>query len=254
MLKKLFLLSILMLGAGCSSVQHSSGIDYLHRFQSDVAGLDRKSNVSKLDPEIWNAASAEPILRFPAKIGLARIEDGRITDIPEEETLDWQLLSERSAAVTKFEHLNLIGLKKFRQPYWRPNIKEPSLTKSIRIAAARQHLDAIIVYEIDAKTRKNNTVLAIADLTIVGGAILPTRVINSEASARMSILDVRNGYNYGSAAVVSELKKFSTSWGSNERRVEIENSAKKEAYTDLSIKTETMLSELATKMAKRNGR
>jgi hypothetical protein len=46
-----------------------------------------------------------------------------------------------------------------------------SVIRGLRMGAARQHLDAASVYEVHAKA----TPLALADLTIVGAYLIPSR-------------------------------------------------------------------------------
>jgi hypothetical protein len=256
MYKIFTLLAVLTALGGCSmrhQVQTTSGQSYLQQYQEDTASNKpngAKQKAVSLNSEIRKAALTEPILTFPARIGLARIENGRLTDIPEPEAADWQKFSKDHKQLGQFVSVNVLGTANaFDTPRgWRYRSLSDISVESIRLAAARQHLDAVLIYEINSRARKNNTVLAIADLTIVGGAILPTRSITAEGSARALLVDVRNGYPYGSASSSTEISKFSSSWGSDEREVKIQKQALNQAYEELSPRIETMFEELFTQM------
>ena len=52
-----------------------------------------------------------------------------------------------------------------------------STITNIRHAAARQHLDHLLIHEIGAPSAERDTPFALADVTLIGGALLPTRKI-----------------------------------------------------------------------------
>ncbi len=256
MYKIFTLLAVLTALGGCSmvhQVQTTSGQSYLKQYQEDTTSHKENGTKQKgvsLDSKIRKAALIEPILTFPARIGLARIENGSLTDIPEPEAADWQNFFKDHKQLGQFVSVNVLGTANdFGVPRgWRYGSIADNSVESIRLAAARQHLDAVLIYEINSQARMNNTVLAVLDLTIVGGAILPTRSITAKGNARALLVDVRNGYPYGSASSSAELNKFSTSWGSDEREVKIQKQALKQAYEELSPKIEAMFEELFTHM------
>src|SRR5258708_5370106 len=76
-------LSLLLL-SGCATTQLSSGSEYLaaRPEYSPASGTD-------LDKDVARAADVEPLLRFPAKFGLARISGGQFVPVPPKEADAW---------------------------------------------------------------------------------------------------------------------------------------------------------------------
>lgn len=239
--------------------QTTSGADYLARYEADASITKAKTGARvtgkarRIDPEIREAAAVEPVLRFPARIGLARIERGRLTAIPASETAIWQKMAERHAALGSFDvvdplvaHATAEGLG-----YSSDSHDVGAMIRLIRLGAARQHLDAVLIYEVGARGGAESNGLAFMDLTIIGGAILPTRSIEVEGVAKALLMDVRNGYPYGSAATSVDLSSLSPSWGSDARAAELRREALGRVTASLAPKIEQMFSELVTRMAAR---
>jgi hypothetical protein len=85
----------------------------------------------------------------------------------------------------------------------------------IRRGAARQHLDYVLVYEVGASRQEKSNALALADLTIIGMFVLPSRTIDVEATASGLMLDVRTGYPY--ATLTTHADKTGVSRAISER-------------------------------------
>lgn len=64
----------------------------------------------------------------------------------------------------------------------------------IRRKAARQHLDQVLIYEIGAQSHERDTPFALADVTLIGGAPLPTGQFKVAGVGQAFLVDVRNGY------------------------------------------------------------
>ena len=103
--------------------------------------------------------------------------------------------------------------------------RRTDVVQMIRLGAARQHVDAVLIYEVGVRSSSRSTWLSLADLTIVGGAFLPTRSLTVDGRAEALLLDVRNAYPYGTASAVADLSMLHTSWGSNLRQEQMQNEA-----------------------------
>jgi len=77
-----------LLAGACTlaETQVTSGGDFIAarpewaaRFEARPAGGSATGGV---DRAVYDAARAEPLLRFPARIGLARIQHGALTSVP----------------------------------------------------------------------------------------------------------------------------------------------------------------------------
>lgn len=78
------LLGLAFAFVGCNSTtQTTSGRDYISKYEAAPTGGGQS-----IDAEIREIASVEPILRFPAKIGLAKIHNGQIANLSEAEEID----------------------------------------------------------------------------------------------------------------------------------------------------------------------
>ncbi len=198
------LLVVLVLLNGCTSnVQYSSGKDYLSKYPSQQnieSGTD-------LDGLVAKAASVEPNLKFPAKIGLVRVHNAQISAIPQNESDAWIELSKKlgdkfgefipvSPLIAEMAS-SAVGFK----PAERKNLQD--IIAKIRIGAARQHLDVVVIYEVFGTADSESNIFSILDWTIIGGFISPGRDVKAVGYAQALLLDVRNGYPYGTASATA---------------------------------------------------
>jgi len=254
-----------LLGGCAAYTQNTSGGEYMTRMETQeslyaaatgVAPAAAKADAARptASPQtserdaIRIAASVEPILEFPARIGLARIYQGRLTAIPLAEAEEWRTFGERNARLGAFTPISPAIAAVARLSVYGGEQADPQFDRTvadvmgdIRLGAARQHLDAVLIYEIGAYAKEANTWLAIADLTIIGGAILPTRQLNAYAAGQSLLLDVRNGYPYGFATAAADLERLSASWGSDWRREDLRAEASLQALQKLLVETQTMV-------------
>jgi len=244
--------------------QTSSGKEYL----ASCAAVDAKAGKPFVvtGEAVRKAGGVEPSLRFPARLGLARMEGGRLTGIPKAEVAVWHDLARRNRRLGEFVPIspiiaaftaNTVGGTKtpngcaaghWSCGKWR---SVGDIVSTIRLGAARQHVDAVLIYEVSASSRNNETPLAFADFSIIGGAILPTRVVSAGGIAQALLLDVRNGYPYGTARAEVDLSKFTPSWGSNQRTEVLRGEASLKVVYALVPEVDEMLSKLKTGLSKR---
>ncbi len=250
---------------GNKSTQYSSGSDYLSAYPQTVTlpsaqtGMTTVAATSQgaalsLDEAVRRAAAVEPTLRFPAKIGVARIARGKLTALPATEAEAMLASLERNDRYGSFTPIDPLTARLARDSVARPisNSRGDGLggvLSTARIGAARQHLDAVLIYEVGVRGNTRNTGLAFADLTIIGGAILPTRSLTAKAVANAVLIDVRNGYRYGSASAEKDVEKLFTSWGSEKRAEELRIEVTAQAVEELIPEVEAMFADLESAMA-----
>lgn len=248
---------------GNKSTQYSSGADYLSNYAQPVVASSQGAVPSgaalTLDEAVRQVASVEPTLRFPAKIGIARIERGKLTAIPPAEAQAMLASLDDGGRYGTFTAVDPLTARLARDSVGRKTYGKygnplgdglGSVLSTVRIGAARQHLDAVLIYEVGVRGNTRNTGLAFADLTIIGGAILPTRSLTAKAVANAALIDVRNGYRYGSASAEKDVEKLFTSWGSEKRAEELRNEVAAQAVEQLVPEVEAMFTELESKMAR----
>ena len=82
----LIILSLVSIGCQSHSVQMTSGKKYI----SDYSQVEvKEANKTSTDKEVKLVAEIEPSLRFPARIGLVKIYNGKITNLSPEEVESW---------------------------------------------------------------------------------------------------------------------------------------------------------------------
>ncbi|WP_377508868.1 hypothetical protein [Octadecabacter sp. R77987] len=162
---RLVALCTLILISACSTTsQTTSGGDWL------------AARSAVVDPEIAAAAAVEPDLRLPARIGVARVVNGQITAIPADEIA---LMSGINSAGARFGSFTAVS------PMIAQTIEtdgRPDALRLARLTAARQHLDYVLVYDLSAQGRG----------------------IGATGMAQAILLDVRNGYPYGTATASAQ--------------------------------------------------
>ena len=223
--------AILMLAACESYVQTTSGSDYLARY--DASHEIANGSPTDVDEDVRRIAAIEPTLAFPARIGLARIENGSLTTLPEDEARIWQdlvspliasMVSEQAAPGTE---------------------RAAAVIGNIRRGAARQHLDYVLTYEVSADRQGKANALSLADLTIIGMFVLPSRSIEVEATASGLLLDVRTGYPYATLSAYAEKKGVSRAVSQWSTTMDYADTAKERAVANLAVDLQDAMAELA---------
>lgn len=242
-MRRTFTFAILALAlVGCtSSVQTTSGADYLRRAD---AALGAGGAGSSVDAEVRAIAAIEPQLRFPARIGLARIENGSLTAAPADELELWSALSERLG--TSAGELVPVSplIAAMVAPQGERAKDAAAVVADIRRGAARQHLDYVFIYEVVSVDNTRTNALSAADFTILGMFVLPSRDVEIDATANAVLLDVRNAYPYGTATAFAEARRTTTLVRSGERGREASETARLEAVHNLTNDAHDVLSEL----------
>lgn len=252
----LVLVALFALSACESSVQTSSGRDYLQSFPDHEAGAE----LTGLDQAVIEAADVEPLLTFPARIGLARIDRGKLTPVPQAEAGHWRdLAQELSSGWGEFVPISPLIAAFTRQdvyPYGEIHCPGYSaclgqVVRSVRLGAARQHVDAVLIYEGTAWSDSTSNPLAIANLTIIGYWLAPSKNVEAGAAAQALLLDVRNGYTYGlaQAEISHGTSRISTPAGSDDMEKQLREDALARAVEALVPEVETMLRDLRLELA-----
>lgn len=245
-------LSAAALLAACSatSLQTTSGRDYLERYGAlSESGLTGDGGAqaggdAALDADVRRIAAVEPSLIFPARIGLARIEKGRLTALPPAEAEIWagsaQALGETYGEFVPVSPL----IAAMVAPAAAPDSRAARVVGDIRRGAARQHLDYVLVYEVTASGGREANALSFTDLSIIGMYVLPTRNIEVTGAANAVLLDVRNGYPYGVTSVFTEDSAVSRAVGVSSRTREMKDQALTTVVAKLAPEIESMMRQL----------
>lgn len=237
--------------SGCArSIQTSSGREYITRYAQEPR--------NDFDKAVMEAANVEPALRFPARIGLARIQNGELSSVPIEESEAWGELAEKMGPTYgEFVPVSPLILGLVAQPVrhdpngWRSRHTEPGeLIRNLRLASARQHFDAILIYEVFGASNSHLNPASVANLTIIGGFLMPGKTLKIKGFANALLVDVRNGYPYGTATAKVDSSALTTTWGSWDHQRSKEEKAAIGAALDLVPKVERMIVDLRQELNK----
>ena len=208
----LLVLSLASIGCQSHSVQMTSGKKYLSNYTNYDA---TETNASDLNEEVKAIASIEPSIQFPSRIGLVKLFNGRITNLSVEEIEAWEELR-RTMGATFGDFIPVSPM--IAEMVYTPretNSKSkgnPSdIFRKVRLGAARQHLDHVLIYEVFSETKTTKLASSVANWTIIGGYFVPSREIETAGFANALLLDVRNGYPYGTASATLTATEFSAS-------------------------------------------
>ncbi len=124
--------------------------------------------------------------------------------------------------------------------------------RGVRLGAARQHVDAVLVYEAFARSEVTSNPLAVTKLALIG-FFLPSENVSTEGFAQAVLVDVRNGYTYGMASVPTDKAAFVLASSVNEGAVvtRMNDQAEAAAVHALAPEVESMLRDLRLKLAEK---
>ena len=208
----LFALCLVSIGCQSHSVQMTSGKKYLSGYTTHES---TEANASDLNEEVKAMASIEPSIQFPARIGLVKLFNGRITNLTVDEVEAWE--ESRAEMGSQFGDFIPVSPMVAEMVYTPRSTTGKSKTnpsdifRKVRLGAARQHLDHVLIYEVFSETKTTKLASSVANWTIIGGYFVPSREIKTTGFANALLLDVRNGYPYGTASATLNAKEFSAS-------------------------------------------
>lgn len=253
-------ISALTVAACSTAVQTSSGQDYLARGDQRLTELGNTAQVAgERSDALRAAASVEPLLRFPAKIGIARIEGGALTPIPDAEMAAFAgALEQTGGAYGDFVPLNLLvtamavpedqlaALSGMRGGA--PLLRARRAVDAIRLGAARQHMDALMVYEVFGTSDTKQSALSVGDLTILGAFLLPGRKVDAVGHAEGILIDVRNAYPYLTASETVTRDGLAASARSRKRGDALKAEAQRQAVADMAATLPAAFAKLSVEL------
>ncbi len=251
--------ALLTVAACASQIQTTSGKAYLDRYATQAGA---QTSAQPMDAGIRAAANVEPLLRFPARLGIARIDNGRLAPIPAAESEAWLDLGRRlGPGWGEMVAISPLIAALAQQPMGGNGVSAnlcgegysqclEKTVRDIRLGAARQHVDAVLIYESVSRDETTSNPLAITKLALIG-FFLPSEDVTAESFAQAVLLDVRNGYTYGTATADSGRPAYALSTSGNQQAVadRLRRESAVSAVVNLSDEVETMLRDLRLALA-----
>lgn len=245
--------------AACAgaAVQNTSGHTYLAgepRLAAPARTTVPKGDTVRtatFNDRLRAAAAVEPRLTFPARIGLARLENGRLSAIPPEEADAWmrsaQALGPRFGEFVPVSPL-IAELAASELPpdpaadrYYSGELA--TTVQKLRLGAARQHLHAVLVYEVvshDADSDRDRDRAGPRSVAVLGTMMMPSREVKVEGMASAILLDVRNGYPYGTATARADDRALPVQVATTGRVGDLGDRARSAAVIKLAVEVERM--------------
>lgn len=242
--------SVILLGACSFDTQTTSGRDWL------AAAPQSKNTAGPsggIDAQVRSVAAVEPTLRFPARIGIARVDRGGLAAMPADEAEHWtKTAADLGPGFGEFVPVSPMIAAMVEQPPFiegdRTSVERHTID-TIRLAAARQHLDAVLIYEVDGTADAKNNGLSLAEWTLIGAFVLPSQDVKAVGVAQAMLIDVRNGYPYGTVRSSSDDKCASTRIESRDTGERLREKVMVDAVAKLTGEAETMMRELKPELA-----
>ena len=196
--------------SGCDThvTQTTSGREYLSDYPTGTSIQPDDS----FEEQLKEIASVEPTLQFPARIGIVRIENGDLGNLHESEASAWMKIRDSLGGVFgEFVPVSPLIADMVYEPTTenKYRTKPGEIIKKIRLAAARQHLDVVLIYEVFSQTETTTLASSVAAWTILGGYFIDSKKIETVGFANALLIDVRSGYPYGSASSSLEAERDS---------------------------------------------
>ena len=248
-----FIAFALVLTSCSHTAQTTSGAEYL------AAAPQLRISNDGFEERLRAAAGVEPLLQFPARIGLARIAENGCRAVlvspPAEEGDAWLDVAERLGPdYGKFVPISPL-IAELVAPATKQNCYHTDSARdivgTIRLAAARQHVDVVMIYEVDATADTRRNPLSIANWTVIGAFILPSRNVKAQGVAQAMLIDVRNGYPYGTIQATADDKTAATLFAGYEAERDLMNEVKTAAVKNLAHEAWELMGELKRDLAQR---
>ena len=251
-------LALSTLLTACATTQYTSGSVYNKRttalYGNAPAVTASYTPTADVDADVTRIAGVEPNLAFPARIGIAHINRGQLASVPPAHLEAWSPLRERiEPRLGEVVPISPLITAMIAKPTHRGDVV--NIVDDIRRGAARQHVDYVLIYEtLEPRDRSETNGLAFTDWSILGLFVLPSRDVEVEATASAVLLDVRNGYPYGTAGGVATKDGVATAHGSRDKRQKMGRTAELEAVRLLAADVDDMLDQLTDRLAVQGSR
>ena len=201
-------------GAAPNPTQSPTGDDHLGRYAARAAVAKGQA----IDVAARRAILSEPAIRFPARIGLARLDAGAVSPVPQDEAEAWlamvQDLGPGWGELVPIGPLEIAaadlpggpgcgtGMGEVRSPCDPPDIAV--LLGGLRRAALHRRLDAVLVYELVGDNPAGPEPSADTELAPVAALLRLIGAGDDAKHAQGLLMDARHGAVYGFAVGAAE--------------------------------------------------
>jgi hypothetical protein len=207
---------VLLLSACGTTQQTTSENDHLGRYAAQAAVAKGQA----IDPAARQAALEEPALRFPARIGLARIEKGAVSPVPQSEAEAWlAMVKALGPGWGEFVPISPLEVALACPDKVTPMDRDQGAHRTgprcdptaiaatvygIRRSARHKQLDAVLIYEVFAGNGRGSAASTVTELALVDRLLTLSTAGQADGQAQGVLVDVHNGAIYGFAASAAD--------------------------------------------------
>ncbi len=181
---KILVLGLATMLTACEThTQTTSGRDWLAAYPEADSATGSAGGIGRARcavPPRWSRPCA-----FPARIGIARLDRAGLAAMPSEEAVQWtQAAGRLGPQFGEFVPISPMIASMVEVPMTkdtRAGLAHHTID-TIRLAAARQHLDAVLIYEVDGTADSKDNPLSLGEWTLIGAFVL--RVAGREGRRR----------------------------------------------------------------------
>ncbi|MFH1732153.1 MAG: hypothetical protein ABIF82_10970 [Planctomycetota bacterium] len=189
-------------------------------------GLGATMTEKEVQAEVDRLLALRPAAAAPSNVLLFEVESSGVSNIASPTKL-LTLRKETSEAMkAALEETGLFQGIDFLPDVYLP-ADRPADLKTLRIAAARAHADALLIYSTEAGYEERVNALGVFYPTIVGAFVVPASRGSSIAVSKAVLVDVRTGYIYRVLEAYGEESSLAPTALLNEE--ELEFKARKQA-------------------------
>jgi hypothetical protein len=109
----------------------------------------------------------------------------------------------------------------------------PGFLTRVRQAAARSHVDAVLLLHSRSYSHAHGSVLSLLDLTLVGAVVLPSQSVTTQTALEALVVDTRNEYLYSATSAYAEEQKWTPTVFVADAARELELESRREALAQV---------------------
>ena len=226
-------LLVVMGAGGCAGyVVRASfeGSKFRMMIAAETTPPGRQLTEDTVQKEIERLLALKPSSPVPAKVLLYEIPSTRESHIRSARKM-LRLRKETGEAMkTALEKTGLFAQIDFLPELYLPD-GIPGGLKALRLAAARAHADALLLYSTEAGYEREPNALAALYITVVGAFLVPGTDAAATAVSKAVLIDVRTGYIYRVFEAYGESTRVVPIASVDDEAMEFE--ARKQALTKL---------------------
>jgi hypothetical protein len=207
---------------------------------------------SLTDPGVHEVLVKQPLASFPAAMAVARVQEPgyRNRCIGSWGSGAYSLVTGRDVETpADFERLQKLPLVRSVAPLNRllvsENLKDG---EQLRRAAAELGSDLLLVYTFDTTFTSDDWAPPLAVITL---GLFPTYSIKVQTTASLAVLDVRNGFVYGTGEASSKKSGISNAWTDDSELDVVRKKAERDALDGLLANLERSWGQIVVSNAMR---